>query len=811
MTDPGTGLTSTEVARRRADGRTNDVPDPTSRTIAQILRANILTPFNALLGGLLVVILAIGEYRDALFGFVLVANALIGIVQEVRSKRALDELAVLNAPHATVRRDGEEVEIMSKDIVLDDVIVLRLGDQIAVDGTVLVSTNLEVDESLLTGEADPVDKHVDAEVMSGSFVVAGSGVIVATAVGADAYAFRLSSEARRFSLVKSELRTGINQIIKIVGWMMPPIAVLLITAQLSTHDGFVAAAQGSVAGLVAMVPEGLVLLTSIAFAVGATRLAEKKVLTQELAAIEGLARVDTICLDKTGTLTEGALTLSTLEHVGGDSTDASAVLAAMGAADDHPNPSLLAIAAAYPTAPGWTLASTVAFSSARKWSGADFGDQGAWYLGAPDILLDHATPGIVLDRTRERLDHWASRGQRVLLLASSPDGLHGETLAATIEPAALVVLDEQLREAAPATIAYFGRQDVAVKIISGDSPVTVGAVARRVGVPGADHPVDARELPDDPDALAEALERHSVFGRVTPQQKRAMVHALQSRGHTVAMTGDGVNDTLALKDADVGVAMGSGSSAARAVARFVLLDNDFSLFPSVVSEGRRVIANVERVSNLFLTKTFYAVVLALVIGIGRMPFPFLPRHFTILSGLTIGIPGFFLALSQNNRRAVSGFLRRVLRFAIPAGVLAAVATSASYLFARADIGTSEATLPETRTIAVITLFTVSMWVLAILCRPFTTWKVGLVTGMVVLFIAALVVPMSRDYFDIVLPQTNDIAAAVGFGAVAAGILEVSWRLTDWSIPGTLPNGETDGDVDDDAHGGTGVGAVAAGH
>ena len=787
MDDTRRGLTAAQVAERRADGRTNDVPDPTSRTLAQILRANIITPFNLLLGVLLLVILAIREYRDALFGLVLVANALIGIIQEIRSKRSLDRLAVLNAPRATVRRDGTEVEIMSKDIVLDDIIVLTLGDQIAVDGEILESSNLEVDESLLTGEADPVDKATGSKVMSGSFVVAGSGVIRATAVGADSYAFRLSSEARRFSLVKSELRTGINRIIKIVGWMMPPIALLLVTAQLSTHDGFIEAAQGSVAGLVAMVPEGLVLLTSIAFAVGATRLAQRKVLTQELAAIEGLARVDTVCLDKTGTLTEGSLTLSTLEHLGGDSVDAAAVLAAMGAADDHPNPSLAAIVAAHPDPPGWELDESVAFSSARKWSAAAFAGHGAWYLGAPDILLENVPAGPDRDAARSRVEHWSARGQRVLLLASSPQGLHGETLAADLGPTALVVLDEQIRPAAPDTIAYFGRQDVTVKIISGDSPITVGAVARRVGVPGADDPYDARTLPEDESALADVLESHSVFGRVTPHQKRAMVHALQSRGHTVAMTGDGVNDTLALKDADVGVAMGSGSAAARAVARFVLLDNDFALFPSVVSEGRRVIANVERVANLFLTKTFYAVVLAVVIGIGRMPFPFLPRHFTLLSALTIGIPGFFLALSKNNRRAVSGFLRRVLRFAIPAGALAALATSASYIVARADIGTSQAELAETRTVAVITLFTIAIWVLAILCRPFVAWKVALVAGMVVLFIGALVVPFPRDYFDLVLPQGNDVAAAVGFGAVAALILEVMWRLTDWTVPATLPD------------------------
>jgi cation-transporting ATPase E len=365
-----------------------------------------------------------------------------------------------------------------------------------------------------------------------------------------------------------------------------------------------------------------------------------------------------------------------------------------------------------------------------------------------------------------------------LLLASSPSGLNGESLPNELVPTALVVLDEQLREAAPQTIAYFGEQGVVVKVISGDSPITVGAVATRCGVPGADTPIDARTLPEDQEALADVLEKHSVFGRVTPQQKRAMVHALQSRGHTVAMTGDGVNDTLALKDADVGVAMGSGSAAARAVARFVLLANDFSVFPSVVNEGRRVIANVERVSNLFLTKTFYAVVLALAVGIGRIPFPFLPRHFTIISSLTIGIPGFFLALSQNNRRAMSGFLRRVLKFAVPAGVIAAIATLTAYILERS----SDVPLDQARTVAVITLFTVAMWVLVILCRPMLWWKYLLVIGMAVSFVGVLVIPGLREYFDLPLPDARDIASAVGIGVIASAIIEAGWRLTDWSVP-----------------------------
>jgi cation-transporting P-type ATPase E len=775
------GLTASEVAERRADGRTNDVPNPTSRTVAQIVRANVFTPFNALLGVLLVVIIAIGEYRDALFGIVLVANALIGIVQELRAKRSLDRLAVLNQPTSLVRRDGQDTSVPSSELVTDDVVVLTLGDQIAVDGAVLDAAGLEVDESLLTGEADPVVKQPGDTVMSGSFVVAGSGSIRATAVGTEAYAYKLSSDARRFSLVKSELRTGIDKVIKLVSWLMVPTAVLLVTAQLATHDGFVEAIQASVAGLVAMVPEGLVLLTSIAFAVGATRLASKKVLTQELAAIEGLARVDVICLDKTGTLTEGSLSLGTIEHLGGHGpdadVDAAAVLGAIGTSDDHPNPSLAAIVAEFPAPDGWALTEAVPFSSARKWSAAAFDGQGAWYLGAPDILLDRAEPGPAVDDARERLEHYAQRGRRVLLLAAAPAGLGGEELTTGLRPTALVVLDEQVREAAPATIAYFGQQGVAVKVISGDSPVTVGAVARRVGVPGADDPVDARTLPEDQAALADVLETHSVFGRVTPHQKRAMVHALQSRGHTVAMTGDGVNDTLALKDADIGVAMGSGSAAARSVARFVLLANDFSVFPSVVAEGRRVIANVERVANLFLTKTFYAMLLALATGVGRLPFPFIPRHFTLISALTIGIPGFFLALAPNPRRARSGFLPRVLRFAIPAGVVASIATFASFQMARAQ---DDVTTVQARTIAVVTLFLVAMWVLVILSRPLNAWRIGLIVAMVALFIGALEIPWFADYFDLDLPSAVVVEAAIGIAAIGAAVLELGWRLAGWN-------------------------------
>ena len=767
------GLTAAEVEARRADGRSNQVPDPTSRSTVDIVRANVLTPFNLLLGILLVVILAVGEIKDSLFGIVLVLNTMIGIVQEVRSKWALDHLALLSAPRSCVRRDGVEAEVPVHDLVLDDLIVLRPGDQVAVDATVLATNGLEIDESLLTGEADPVAKTAGDQVLSGSFVAVGDASVRATAVGADTHAYRLGAEAKTFTLVHSELRDGVNRLITWIGWAMIPVGALLIWAQARADLGMHQAVQASVAGLVAMVPEGLVLLTSVAFAVSATRLARRRVLTQELAAIEGLARVDVICLDKTGTLTEGELMLGSVEVLDGRTDadgDVDDLLAALARCDDHPNPSLRAIGAARDHDPGWTVTGTVAFSSARKWSAASFDGRGSWLLGAPDILLSQdpdAAPASA------RASELADQGRRVLLVAAAPDGLADDQLPDRLQATALVVLDERLRASAPATLAYFGAQGVAVKVISGDNPRTVGAVARACGVPGAESPYDARQLPDDdPEALGQILDDHAVFGRVTPHQKRAMVHALQARGHVVAMTGDGVNDTLALKDADIGVAMGAGSAAARAVARFVLLDDDFAVFPEVVSEGRRVIANVERVANLFLTKTFYALVLALVIGFSGLPYPFIPRHFTLLSSLTIGVPAFFLALAPNARRAAPGFLTRVLRFAAPCGLIVATAVITAYLVARHHGGLD---LAEQRTTAVIVAFLVAWWVLVILARPLNSWRWVLVTLMGASLVTALALGSVRNYFDLVVPERSVLVIALVVAAVAAGVIEVAWR------------------------------------
>jgi len=557
-----------------------------------------------------------------------------------------------------------------------------------------------------------------------------------------------------------------------------------------------------------MVPEGLVLLTSTALALGVIRLGRRKVLTQELAAIEGLARVDVLCIDKTGTLTKGELTLGATEVVGAsdqaDTTAVTTVLASMVAADPNPNPSLSAIAAGVSGVAAWPAGDTIPFSSARKWSAVDLGGHGAWFLGAPDILLANATDP---DPTSDRVAALSAEGRRVLLLASSPSGLHGETLPDQLGPAALCILDETIREEAPDTIAWFGRQRVAVKVISGDSPVTVGAVARAVGVPGADEPVDARQLSEDPGELADAMERYSVFGRVTPHQKRAMVHALQSRGHEVAMTGDGVNDTLALKDADIGVAMGSGSPAARAVARFVLLANDFSTFPAVMAEGRRVIANVERVANLFITKSIYALILAITTGVAGVTYPFVPRHLTIISTLTIGIPGFFLALAPNQTRARSGFLPRVLRFAIPAGLVAAAGTFGGYVLAQ----TQTNNLLQAQTTAVIVLFIVAFWVLGMLARPYNGWRTALIGGMAVAFVGILAWPAARTFFELELPPLDILVEALVLAGAACVLLEFGLRLAKWTMPRTFDGvgGTAFGrqqyadDIDDAGHAGDG--------
>ncbi|MEV6169207.1 HAD-IC family P-type ATPase [Streptomyces sp. NPDC051954] len=770
-----TGLTAAEVAERVARGEVNDVPVRSSRSTVDIVRANVFTRFNAIIGVLWVIMLFVAPVQDSLFGFVILANTAIGIVQEWRAKKTLDSLAVIGEARPTVRRDGVASEVSTSDIVLNDLIEIGPGDKAVVDGVCIEADGLEIDESLLTGEADPVLKRPGDQVMSGSFVVAGGGAFQATKVGREAYAAQLAEEASRFTLVHSELRTGISEILKYVTWMMIPAAIGLIITQLVVKDNdFKDSIARTVGGIVPMVPEGLVLLTSVAFAIGVIRLGRKQCLVQELPAIEGLARVDTVCLDKTGTLTEGGMDVTELRPLqGAEEPYIRQVLGALGESDPRPNASLQAIINAYPDSDSWRCTESLPFSSARKYSGASFsegnGESSTWLLGAPDVLLTDDDP------TLAETDRLNEQGLRVLLLARVSRDLDDPEVAAGAHPTALVVLEQRLRPDAADTLRYFEEQNVRAKVISGDNAVSVGAVASKLGLSGTT--VDARRLPSDKDGMAQALDEGTVFGRVTPQQKRDMVGALQSHGHTVAMTGDGVNDVLALKDADIGVSMGSGSEATKAVAQIVLLNNSFATLPSVVAEGRRVIGNITRVATLFLVKTVYSVLLAILVVCWQVEYPFLPRHLTLLSTLTIGIPAFFLALAPNKERARPHFVRRVMRYSIPGGVLAGLATFATYLIAR-HYYTGDGALDAETSAATLTLFLISMWVLAIIARPYTWWRILLVAAMGAGFLIVLIVPWLQNFFALKLVGVTMPWIAVGIAVVAAAALEVLWRWVD---------------------------------
>jgi cation-transporting ATPase E len=768
-TTPPTGLTTAQVAERVAAGQVNEVRLQTSRPLSAIIRANVLTRFNAILGVLFVAVILVGSPADALFGLVVVWNALIGIVQEVRAKRTLDRLAVLSAPSATVVRDGEAREVALGEVVLDDVVRVRSGDQVPADGIVSESEGLEIDESLLTGESDPVDKAPGADVLSGSIVVAGSGAFQATAVGEQAYAQRLAAETKRFTKTRSELMAGIDTLLRFISWALVVIGPVLLASQLARDDESTAdAIVGTVAALVGMVPEGLVLLTSIAFLVGALTLARRNVLVQELPAVEGLARVDVVCLDKTGTLTDGEIRFASLEPVGGHDEQAAARALGALANDPNPNATLQALGSAFRPDGDWVRTASVPFSSARKWSGASFDGHGTWTMGAPEILLAHASASPDL---RSRVDELAGSGQRVLLVACTAAPLAGEELPAGLDPVAVLTFEEQVRPDAAETMQYFREQEVRLKVISGDNPRTVGAVARRVDVPDAGEPVDARQLPDDPGELADVVDSRTVFGRVTPQQKRAFVTALQQRDHVVAMTGDGVNDALALKDADIGVAMGSGAPATRAVAQVVLLDGRFAHMPDVVAEGRRVIANIERVASLFLIKNVYSAVLAIAVAIAGVPYPFLPRHLTLVSGLTIGIPAFVLSLAPSKERYRPGFLRRVATFSVPTGLITATGVFVVYAVARAqDVSGDEA-----RTAATVVVMIVGLRVLLLVSRPLVPWKVALVGAMAGCFVLAMVVPAAREFFELSIPSAM-LLQSLAIGAAAAFAVGIAWHF-----------------------------------
>ncbi|NVM95092.1 HAD-IC family P-type ATPase [Arthrobacter wenxiniae] len=792
------GLDAAQVRERQDAELGNAVAQGSSRSMWAIVRANVFTLFNAVLGSALALVLLVGDPRDALFGFIVLANAAIGVVQEYRAKRTLDRLAVLHAPRALVRRGGAERAVAVAEVLFDDVLLLRTGDQIPADAVVFSAESLEVDESLLTGESDPVIKGAGDTALSGSAVVAGHGAARVHGVGAESYASALTAEARRFSLVNSEIRNSINRIILYIAWALVPIILLVVNGQMNANGGWAqslasgrwrTAVISAVASIVAMIPEGLVLLTSISFGMAAVKLARRQVLVQELPAVEGLARVDMVCLDKTGTLTEGRMELAgttVLAPVPGWES-----VLAWCAAHPNANATAAALAGEFAVPPGAEPGAVVPFSSARKFSAVTFGAGtpeacGTWVFGAPDVVLAESGGLPAAEEALAASHEAAGRGLRAVVLAHRPasdvnagEPAGGDFALAGLAPVALLVFRERVRPDAAATLAYFREQGVGLKIISGDNPRTVAAVARSVGLVFDGDGYDARELPADPDAMAAVLERESVLGRVSPEQKKAIVLALQAGGHVVAMTGDGVNDALALKHADIGIAMGSGAAATKAVSRLVLLDGKFSHLPNVVAEGRRVIANVERVANLFLSKTAYAILVSITIGILLWRYPFLPRQLSIVSSMTIGIPAFFLALLPNARRYQPGFLRRALMFSVPAGTIVAACIMAVYAFARAfpDPALAPAqAAASAQTATTMTVLLVALWVLGALARPFDFWRSLLVAALVAGLVLIMALPFARNFFALEIPSGPLLAVTIGVTAGGCLAVELLYRF-----------------------------------
>ncbi|WP_297748912.1 HAD-IC family P-type ATPase [uncultured Tessaracoccus sp.] len=769
LTEGLRGLSTREVEERVAKGQVNTLPSRSGRSTSDIIRANVLTRVNCILFILFCCVLLTGRIEQGLFAGLIVANSIIGIVQELRAKRTLDKLAVVGEAKPTVIRDGARREIVRDEVVLDDVISMSPGDQIVVDGEVVAASYLEVDESMLTGEADPIPKTPGEKVYSGSFVVSGSGAYRATQIGADAYAAQITAQASRFTLVRSELRQGIDQILKYVSWMLIPIGALSIVVQF-THPGveWRDAVLAMTASLVPMIPEGLVLLTAMAFALGVIRLGKRNVLVQELPAIEGLARVDVVCADKTGTLTENAMTLGEVILLGAPQEEIDEVLAQLVAADDTPNASMQAIADAVPAAAApWRQTARAPFTSAKKWSGVSFEDKHI-VLGAPDVLATGAVA--------QQAEEIGATGRRVLLLGRAARPVDDEAAPGDVEPLALVVLDQLVRPDAADTLRYFRDERVQLKVISGDNANSVGAVTRSLGVDLGDV-VDARTLVDADDAEFEkTVERGGVFGRVTPEQKRQMVQALQRGGHQVAMTGDGVNDVLALKDADLGIAMGSGASATRGVAQLVLLDDKFAQLPHVVAEGRRVIGNIERVAKLFLTKTIYSLTLALVFGLLTVPYPFQPLHVTVVGWFTIGIPAFLLSLAPNHALAKPGFVRRTLSLAIPAGIIVACSTVVTYLLVRGRGQVAEALQTQATTAALITMIMVATWVLSVVARPYHWWRAGLVAFAYGFYGLLIHLPFSQRILELDTSNMRAMLLAYLTGGIGMAAVEVMWHV-----------------------------------
>lgn len=763
--NPSQGLSAAEVEERVDRGLNNEQPNIVTKSYAGIFRSNVLTLFNILNFFLATMILIYGELKNALFMGTVLVNMIVGIVQEIRSKLTLEKMSILSTPKIRVVRDGKVVEIDNDNLVIDDIFVLRQGEQVPADSEV-VEGMCEVNESLLTGEQDDVHKEVGSELLSGSFIQAGECKARARAVGKDNYTSKLMTEAKQFKKPKSELMKSINWIIRIVTIAIFPIGILMFLTNLKTTATINQAVTGTVASIVGMIPEGLVMLTSIALAAGIIKLAKRRTLVQDLYCIETLARVDVLCLDKTGTITEGSMQVEQTHvystkygFVDDIMTNMVGALGASGATFE-------AFANYFKSSEKYDVVKTIPFSSARKWSGADFGDKGRFIVGAPEFVLKSRF-GLVESDALE----YTSQGYRVLVLVKTTEQLKESMDENKMRPIALIVLSDKIRENAKATFEYFAKQGVNLKVISGDNPITVSKVAERAGLMGADKFIDASVDLDTPEKIYEACDKYTIFGRVSPKQKKILVQSLKQKGYTVGMTGDGVNDVMALKEADCSIAMASGSEASRNVAQLVLLDSDFSALPSVVAEGRRVINNIERAASLFLVKTTYSLVLSLLLILFQMNYPFVPIQLTVISMLFVGLPSFFLALEPNDTKVSGSFLSKVFKKAVPAGLTVAfMVWLISYLYK--DIGLDVSAQISTMSFFVTAI--VAVVVLLQVCMPYNKERLFLIAMAVVIFIAAV----SSDFVSGILslvPLTTDMIIKTVILVVCAPLMILFMR------------------------------------
>ncbi len=774
------GLSSATAKKRLRE--LGPPPENSSRSTSSIVAGNVFTLFNAIIGAFFVLDLGLGLYADSIFGLIAVINSYIGIRQELKAKRTLDELAVLVAPHAKVVRDGAVVSLLAEEIVPGDVVEIAPGDQLVADGEVLGARGLTLDESMLTGEADGVRKGADDRALSGSFCISGSGQYKVDAVREQSYAGKLAGEARAFRHPPSPLQGEVNRVIIACVYAMVPLAVLLILTLKLRSTGLEEAAQTATAGLVTLIPEGLVLLMSVTFAVAAVRLARKDTLVQQMSATESLAAVDTICVDKTGTLTDGELRLLGAEVAEGvDAKAAHAALGGFAASAGDRNRTLEAIEERFPGEAG-RVSGEVAFSSEWKWSGLRIGST-TYVLGAPDVLSAGGAlslpPGLARVLERE-----TAAGRRVVAFGETSEPLPAnpaEQTAPRLAPIALIVLEETLRPDAAETVALMREEDVDLKLISGDARATVTAVAAAVGVAQNAGVIEGHELPEDAEGLAAAAQANTIFCRIKPEQKRDLVAALAASGRYAAMIGDGVNDVPALKRARMAVAMGSGAQVTKGVADVVLLKDEFARLPQAVSEGRRIARNIHRLGRLYLTKTVYAATLILLVAIPGFAFPFLPRHLTLAAFLTIGVPSFVLALAPSDGPLYRGRLLRALAaFAVPAGVATALGSIISFFLVDSVAGGS---LEAGRTAATTTLIVLGLSFVLLLERgpgrehiAIQSYMLALIAGLGALFALILAAAPVRDFFDMTLLSASQWFLALLSAAVGLTIASVLWRL-----------------------------------